>query len=166
MKKKPMKRSELGYNVIELRFAKTGLAVSDLPSVGRVARTLSDRLDHYEARGAISNAQWQAGLHFQMDFERGGISGAPSAGRWEKQSPSHSAPQDAQVQARQRWRQALTELGDIGTSCAYNVCCQNMSASDWAHSKGERKEYGMGRLREALDVLIEFYGVTTGGNAA
>ena len=166
MKKKPAKNdNDLAYNVIELRFARTGLAVSDSPSVGRVTRTLSDRLDHYEARGAISNEQWQAGLHFQMDFERGGISGAPSAGRGEKQSPSHSAPQDAQVQARQRWRQATTELGDIGTSCAYNVCCQNMSASDWAHSRGERKEYGIGRLREALDVLIVFYNVT-GGNAA
>jgi len=145
------------FSVDEPRF-KGGLSVTSLLGVGKVVRTNADKLDHYESRGAITHEQWLAGSQFQRDYERG-VSGASTTCAYERQEPSHTGHQEGELRAAERWRDAVQALGPIGADVCIRVCCENMAANDWAHSRGERKEYGMGRLREALDVLDEFYGV-------
>ncbi len=146
------------FSVDEPRF-KGGLSVTSLLGVGKVVRTDSDVIDALYKRNAISDEQWKAADQFQRDYERGKIDGGPKACDWERSDPSGDTPQEGEIRAKQRYRKAISLLGVVGSSVCHNVCCRNMHPNDWAHSRGERKEYGMGRLREALDVLDEFYGV-------
>jgi hypothetical protein len=146
------------YSADEIRF-KDGLTITDLLGVGKVARTIADKLDGYESRGAITHEQWLAGCQFQRDYERGEISSAPSACAYERSEPSHNGPQEGAARAKERWRGASQALGPVGADVCFFVCCENMSAAEWAHARKERKEYGMGRLREALDTLEKHYGI-------
>ena len=146
------------YSLDEIRF-KLGLTVTDLLGVGKVARTIADKLDMYESRGAITHEQWLAGSQYQRDYERGEISSAPSACAYERSEPSHNGPQEGAARAKERWRHASQALGPVGADVCYFVCCENMSAAEWAHARKERRDYGMGRLREALDTLEKLYGI-------
>lgn len=144
------------FNVDEPRF-RAGLSISTL--MGRkVVRTKADVLDHLESRSAITQPQYEAGCRFQMDYERG-VSGASTTCAYERQEPTHNGHQEGEIAAADRWRRAVQALGPVGSDCAIRICCENMHPTAWAHAKGEGRAYGMGRLREALDVLDEHYGV-------
>ena len=147
--------AERPFDMDEPRF-KHGLTMGEMPVVGRVWFTTADRLAEYEKRGVISEEQWRAGNDFASDYERA-ISGASTTCAYERRDPTHGGHQESELRAAERWRHARDTLGPIGADIAVRVCCEGMSAKDWAHGRGERREYGIGRLREALDVLIACY---------
>lgn len=146
----------------ELRWKRNELTRTDRPLEGRREHrnATHTKLDTHLHRGHIQPWQYQAGDRFREDHEKGGL--AP------RTTPSYTERVDtsirhdlspAQMKARDRWHKAVRHLGEIGASVAVAVCCNNITAEAWAKSRGERREYGMGRLREALTDLADVYGI-------
>lgn len=72
----------------------------------------------------------------------------PHAAMYPAESMAHAARQHSKaMQGLNRGSQAIVE----------HVCCREQSLSEYEEQKQWRKGYGMIRLREALDELVEVY---------
>lgn len=118
-----------------------------------------DVLSRMLSRENITQDQHDAGQMFSRDYQLAGMDMLQAA-NLAPTVPGETPDKDGVRQrAAMRWRRAVRHLGPIGAECAIRVCCQNMTATDWAHSKGRSPEYGTDRLRECLDELIAVYEV-------
>jgi len=71
-------------------------------------------------------------------------------------------PIESIAQAIHQHTRIMQQLSTISREIIEDVCCQEKKLLEYEHKKNWKKGYGMTRLREALDELMEAY--RTGGN--
>lgn len=125
-------------------------------------RVAASPLDHYVGRDHLTDRQFRAGDRFRADYFRAGLVpplarrlGAPIDG-----GPAGLTPSERQIAARQRWRRAITAVGQRLSPVLIAVCCEERTAAQWSNRQGRGGEIeGMTTLRLALDTLGDHYGL-------
>lgn len=148
----------------ELRWTRHALTKQDIWTGRETVKQYRNRtwsvLSKYHKDGHIDDWQAEAGSRLQDHWDRA-VRPKRIITHYGERIPSGERREmtDGQVEARQALNRVIARLGEVSASVAVNVCCFDMSAGDWATAHGERREYGMGRLREALTDLADIYGI-------
>ena len=121
------------------------------------ARVLTTRpLDRYLHKDLISDAQWFAGDRFSRDWHLG-CQGARVTSLYDVRIVGGSVDNERMVDARERVKHALRDVGRQLRPMIVHVCGLDLSAGDWARLYGEPKRAGITVLRLGLNVLDDVY---------
>ena len=121
------------------------------------ARVLTTRpLDRYHHKGMISDMQWFAGDKFSRDWHIG-CQGARVTGLYDVRIVGGAVDNERMVDARERVKHALRDVGRQLRPVIVHVCGLDLSAGDWARLYGEPKRAGITVLRLALNALDDTY---------
>ena len=121
------------------------------------ARVLTTRpLDRYRVRGLITENQWFAGDKFSRDWHVG-CAGARVTGYYDVRIVGGEPDNEKMVDARERVKYALREVGRQLRPVIVHVCAFDESASSWAKLYGEHRRTGITVLRLALSALDDVY---------
>jgi hypothetical protein len=145
-------------NALALEAAAT---ISDEPKVTRVYARTCRMLDWLLHQTRISKAQHLAGDRLYRDYRMSGSEQritmwwAPPSTRG-----GHMHDTTTSVRARERFERALHHAGSVGADCLMHVVICDESATSWCRLNGHADREGIPTLRQALDALMQFYGVT------
>ena len=121
------------------------------------ARVLTTRpLDRYHHKGMISDMQWFAGDKFNRDWHIG-CQGARVTGLYDVRIVGGAVDNERMVDARERVKHALRDVGRQLRPVIVHVCGLDLSAGDWARMYGEPKRAGITVLRLGLNALDDTY---------
>ena len=121
------------------------------------ARVLTTRpLDRYYHKGIISDMQWFAGDKFSRDWHIG-CQGARVTGLYDVRIVGGAVDNERMVDARERVKHALRDVGRQLRPVIVHVCGLDLSAGDWAGLYGEPKRAGITVLRLGLNALDDVY---------
>ena len=121
------------------------------------ARVLTTRpLDRYHHKSMISDMQWFAGDKFSRDWHTG-CQGARVTGLYDVRIVGGAVDSERMVDARERVKHALRDVGRQLRPVIIHVCGLDLSAGDWARLYGEPKRAGMTVLRLGLNALDDTY---------
>lgn len=142
------------------------MEVVDLQGVGRFLRnSAACPLDEYEARGLLGSGKigqerYEAGKTFGADFHH--VFLGPKTTAYDKLFIDGSLPlTEAQQVSIERWREAYDYLSTRSKSLALWVICFDGYTKDWCQQHKYSRHYGMDKLRETLDELLEYYNLST-----
>ena len=108
--------------------------------------TTRDRWTAITTRGMISDMQWFAGDKFNRDWHIG-CQGARVTGLYDVRIIGGAVDNERMVDARERVKHALRDVGRQLRPVIVHVCGLDMSAGDWARLYGEPKRAGITVLR-------------------
>ena len=121
------------------------------------ARVLTTRpLDRYQHKALISQTQWLAGDKFSRDWHTG-CRGARVTSLYDVRIVGGSVDNERMVDARERVKHALRDIGRQLRPVVIHVCALDLSAGDWARLYGEPKRAGITVLRLGLNALDDVY---------
>ena len=121
------------------------------------ARVLTTRpLDRYHHKALISQTQWLAGDKFSRDWHTG-CQGARVTSLYDVRIVGGSVDNERMVDARERVKHALRDVGRQLRPVIVHVCGLDLSAGDWARLYGEPKRAGITVLRLGLNALDDVY---------
>ena len=121
------------------------------------ARVLTTRpLDRYHHKSMISDMQWYAGDKFNRDWHIG-CQGARVTGLYDVRIVGGAVDSERMVDARERVKHALRDVGRQLRPVIIHVCGLDLSAGDWARLYGEPKRAGITVLRLGLNALDDVY---------
>ena len=121
------------------------------------ARVLTPRpLDRYQHKGLISQTQWLAGDKFSRDWHTG-CRGARVTSLYDVRIVGGAVDNERMVDARERVKHALRDVGRQLRATIVHVCALDLSAGDWAKLYGEPKRAGITVLRLGLNALDDVY---------
>ena len=121
------------------------------------ARVLTTRpLDRYQHKDLISATQWLAGDKFSRDWHTG-CQGARVTSLYDVRIVGGSVDNERMVDARERVKHALRDIGRQLRPVIVHVCALDLSAGDWAKLYGEPKRAGITVLRLGLNALDDVY---------
>jgi hypothetical protein len=120
----------------------------------RARQAIQVPLDYYRARKYITNEQFSAGDELFKDFYRAGVSQKVVMDLNEVSRIPNHAMSNHQVEALERFREAMNQLEIEGRKIAWDVCCMGYRIEDIGLKKG----YGIQRLQSVLDTLAVHYG--------
>ncbi len=124
-------------------------------------------LDRWLARRGVDERQWQAGDRLRAAIYRAGLEPRVTINLLAQRGspdPRLLMPEgEAQAQARAEMRRALAVKPHRLAGLAVAVCCDRETPSGYLAREGmkgrEAETVGRDRLRLALDLLAEFYGL-------
>ena len=121
------------------------------------ARVLTTRpLDRYRHKGLITEKQFFAGDKFSRDWHIG-CQGSRVTGYYDVRIIGGGPDNERMVDARQRVKVVLRDVGRQLRPVIFHVCGMDLSASDWAKLYGEPRRAGITVLRLALSALDDVY---------
>ena len=121
------------------------------------ARVLTTRpLDRYHHKALISETQWLAGDKFSRDWHTG-CQGARVTSLYDVRIVGGAVDNERMVDARERVKHALRDVGRQLRPVIVHVCGLDLSAGDWARLYGEPKRAGITVLRLGLNALDDVY---------
>jgi hypothetical protein len=164
----PRRRSERAQRRIAERTRRNALALEaavaieeERPLRPKWARHKT-QLEFLEGRGSITTRQHAAGDRLYLDFSRAGDLPQVVA-RYEQNTGRPDRGQIAfrdwtpgQVQARERFEQAMQAVGLLLLPIVMHVCICDLPLGDWRRA-GMRNGDGAALLRLALDGLADHY---------
>ena len=137
--------------------------------VNRVRNLTQSPLDYYYKRKQITELQYKAGRRFNGDFIYSGMNPNTTMnyknfmlGKSKQKNASCFEPaNDNQIDAKERFSNALDTIGRVLSPILIHVCCFEGYAGDWAAMNGKAgrqgKTEGMVTLRIALEHLAIHY---------
>ena len=121
------------------------------------ARVLTTRpLDRYRHKDQITELQWMAGDRFSRDWHTG-CQGARVTSLYDVRIVGGSVDNERMVDARERVKNALRNIGRQLTPIVVHVCGLDLPAGDWAKLYGEPRRAGITILRLGLSALDDTY---------
>ena len=123
-----------------------------------VERSVSDALHLYFKRGYITEAMFMAGRKLQDDFDFAGIFCIKAM--LLREAPGGTAKEftEAQLDARQRWRDAIDSVsGRDGRLMVLDVCCYGDTLVRGDYLLYKNPDSRMPRFVEAMDDLARHY---------
>lgn len=115
-------------------------------------------IGEYYRRG-IDEEQFRAADRLACNYERGfpRLSLSPDAVRVQTTVNVGMYPVESMLNAIHTHARVMKELSRGSQQIVEEVCCSEANLIDYEDAKGWRKGYGMIRLREALDELVEAF---------
>lgn len=115
--------------------------------------------EHY--RRGINEEQFRAADHIASNYERTFPKTAMSINPVRVEGSINPAlyPSESMVHAMHFHARIMLELSGVSRTIVEDICCKEGKLSEFEQRRGWREGYGMARLREALDELIEAFRV-------
>ncbi len=140
----------------EARWEHNELVTADVPVIGRKLYTpTATPLDAYFHKSLIAPEQWAAGDQVRKFWHFANIEPRVTT-RMDDTRGGEQTISDLQLFGREKLKELSSVMDVRGWQVIMAVSCWGETAGDWAKGKGERREYGMGRLREALFKLSDY----------
>lgn len=113
--------------------------------------------EHY--RRGISEDQFRAADRLACNYERGfpRTSLSPDSVRVQTTVNVGLYPVESMLHAIHTHTRVMKELSRGSQEIVEEICCNESCLNDYEHARGWRKGYGMIRLREALDELVDAF---------
>lgn len=127
------------------------------------ARVVDQRpMDRYKSRKLVTETQWQASERFREDFDMAIGQPQITASYASDRIPSGRTAESSEAYCRalQRYRKAMSALGEGLGPMMLDVVCLDHEAASWMLDKGFNARSGLDFLRNGLDVLRKNYGIS------
>lgn len=123
-----------------------------------IAVAAPDSLSWLHSRGTINNRQHDAATAWATDYERANMGVSVCASYGGSVAASLEAEPERRRMAKERFREGYAAMSD--PSVVWAVVIENMTLKAWAHRHNLRPATASERIREGLDELAKFYGLT------